>query len=561
MLKKLSSSGSGFSLPQIHKVLARRIFIHIGNDDDKEDPTFLLLCRGCCSSGQTGLVLGRDAQVWAAQLHSRPEALWRLSAVDSVAMAIPSAKARAKAVQALRNPAQVHTLSHLPTSAITKQSIEPEGAPSRSRLLPWWAPPMTARLSEEANLDRSEMSNISNATFSKFLKPQTLPANLMIGSQLGSKQVGRGVLRGGGFKLEQLEEEEEEADGGGGGGDVDGEDMGGGKQGGASAWALGWEEAVMSTSSNLDFLKQSVTRQLDMKPDASAGINKLPGLAGKTVTDTTPNHVIEVPSRPVLQTWSDSWSQSIRFELPLREVAASVTRSVARDTPSPRLARDVASSTNPPATLAGVSSAVQGGGGLGEGQGGGSGIVKDSNTDLSEVGAAVAREFLRSVKKMRLAHLAAPAPVPSPAGSLVVRPHLSLSARGAAKALPPLGGGDTQTHAEADLAPPRFAGGKGVGHGGDLATNASATASNWLSGLAGALGDLQLNPGADSKSLAVTVQSPASPLSPNSPRRVVFAAGVKEKDLYGNIQVWGLTEQDSHPPPSRSQALADLRNS
>jgi hypothetical protein len=66
----------------------RRIFIHIGTDDTS-DPTFLLLCRGSCSSGMAGLVLGADAETWAKQLLERPEALWVLSEVRSCPRPLP----------------------------------------------------------------------------------------------------------------------------------------------------------------------------------------------------------------------------------------------------------------------------------------------------------------------------------------------------------------------------------------------------------------------------------------------------------------------------------------
>jgi hypothetical protein len=47
---------------EIHKLLAKRIFLHVGSDE-VEDVTFVFLCKSSCSSGHAGLVLGREALV------------------------------------------------------------------------------------------------------------------------------------------------------------------------------------------------------------------------------------------------------------------------------------------------------------------------------------------------------------------------------------------------------------------------------------------------------------------------------------------------------------------
>jgi hypothetical protein len=140
-LQLLLSQGHQLTLVEIHKLLAKRIFIHLGKT--KED-TFVLLCKGCCSSGQAGLVVGADAVQWAKQLiDSHPESLWHLTPLDMVAMALPSSKRRREALASLTKANAAPTDSaRLPPSV---HKTDPQHA-DNNRIRPWWTPqPVSSR--------------------------------------------------------------------------------------------------------------------------------------------------------------------------------------------------------------------------------------------------------------------------------------------------------------------------------------------------------------------------------------------------------------------------------
>ena len=155
-LKGLLASGENISLSEIHHLLHKRIFIHIGADEKRDDPkkrddpTFLLLCKGSCSSGQAGLVTGHDAEVWAQQLLARQEALWRLSPVDAVAMAIPSSTERTRAISQL-----LSARGALPLAPVSKKQDEAKDTErtTAQRARPWWVPPDDASLMTDASID------------------------------------------------------------------------------------------------------------------------------------------------------------------------------------------------------------------------------------------------------------------------------------------------------------------------------------------------------------------------------------------------------------------------
>ena len=155
-LKGLLASGENISLSEIHRLLHKRIFIHIGADEKRDepkkrdDPTFLLLCKGSCSSGQAGLVMGHDAEVWAQQLLARQEALWRLSPVDAVAMAIPSSTERTRAISQL-----LSARGALPLAPVSKKQNEAKDTErtTAQRARPWWVPPDDASLMTDASID------------------------------------------------------------------------------------------------------------------------------------------------------------------------------------------------------------------------------------------------------------------------------------------------------------------------------------------------------------------------------------------------------------------------
>ena len=146
-LEMLCTQGHEISLVQIHTLLAKRIFIHIG---ETQDDTFVLLCKGCCSSGQAGLVVGADAVQWARQLLSQPESLWHLTPRDKVAMAIPSSKRRKEALDSLSNIHSVHKEHPSPSNfQQPPRQIETQHAEKPTNR-PWWAPPpMSTRLDDE----------------------------------------------------------------------------------------------------------------------------------------------------------------------------------------------------------------------------------------------------------------------------------------------------------------------------------------------------------------------------------------------------------------------------
>jgi hypothetical protein len=140
-LQLFLSQGHQLTLVEVHKLLAKRIFIHLGKT--KED-TFVLLCKGCCSSGQAGLVVGSDAVQWAKQLiDSHPESLWHLTPLDMVAMALPSSKRRREALASLTQANAAPTDSaRLPPSV---HKTDPQHA-DRNRIRPWWTPqPVSSR--------------------------------------------------------------------------------------------------------------------------------------------------------------------------------------------------------------------------------------------------------------------------------------------------------------------------------------------------------------------------------------------------------------------------------
>jgi hypothetical protein len=144
-LQLLLSHGHQLTLVEIHKLLAKRIFIHLGKT--KED-TFVLLCKGCCSSGQAGLVVGADAVQWAKQLiDSHPESLWHLTPSDMVAMALPSSKRRREALASLAQAYAAPTDSaRLPPSLHKTDAQHAD----KNRIRPWWTPePVWAREDHE----------------------------------------------------------------------------------------------------------------------------------------------------------------------------------------------------------------------------------------------------------------------------------------------------------------------------------------------------------------------------------------------------------------------------
>ncbi|EKX47868.1 hypothetical protein GUITHDRAFT_137240 [Guillardia theta CCMP2712] len=79
------------SWEDIHNILKRRIFVHNGSDP-KLDPAWVLLCKGSCSSGKTGLLHGADADYW--RKHLLEGRRWRLTEQDEIAIAIPKKKER-----------------------------------------------------------------------------------------------------------------------------------------------------------------------------------------------------------------------------------------------------------------------------------------------------------------------------------------------------------------------------------------------------------------------------------------------------------------------------------
>ena len=196
-----------------------------------------------------------------------------------------------------------------------------------------------ADVSEASNI--SHLSNISNATFSRFLKPQSEPANLLVGGggvgetqqfvpRQETQQLVLGRAHGGDGRRERQgkdavwgDEQGTSANKGGRRGLTTIQEVLGGEQGdGASVTASvaasvtdpwRWEafdEALASTSTHLDFFKQSVSKSF-YAADSQQSKNKTrpdkQGQHGKHAACPSRQHDapsgsqagIELPSRPV----------------------------------------------------------------------------------------------------------------------------------------------------------------------------------------------------------------------------------------------------------------------
>jgi hypothetical protein len=171
---------------------------------------------------------------------------------------------------------------------------QPTGANNK----PWWTPPPPADASVTATAaDVSEISNISRATFSRFLKPPTQPANLLVGQEAGEAAANLPAgASAGDANTHWLSSVPEE-------GTEDAASTPPESQVLGTGWEMAWEEAqeaLLSTSSNFDYLKQGLASALDLTgaPPTQNPHERDKGSAAKTGE----GKVVEVQVRPLLQT-------------------------------------------------------------------------------------------------------------------------------------------------------------------------------------------------------------------------------------------------------------------
>ena len=211
---------------------------------------------------------------------------------DAVAMAIPSAQHRKRAVQTLltargallgSHRESMRRLPDLEGNRLDKGKGSGGGDTGESK--PWWVPPPMAQASADATADVSEMSNISRATFSRFLKPQTQPANLLVGGPIGQSASKEDA---GTHWLAAVPEEVSEEDAST---PTESQLL-------VSGWEAAWDGALLSTSSNLDFLRQEVQRGLTSALDLTGQetAKHVPG------ADQDAAKPVEIRARPLLQT-------------------------------------------------------------------------------------------------------------------------------------------------------------------------------------------------------------------------------------------------------------------
>jgi len=296
-------------------------------------------------------------------------------------------------------------------------------------------------------------------------------------------------------------------------------------------------EALLSTSSNLDYLRQGLASALDLTPAPATPNSRAKDKGSAAKTDA--GKVVEAQARPLLQTIREDvlglmpspGASAARRGSTIAKLVKDLSASdPVSDTDVVAQARNLAHlrshslAAEDGAADAPVQEAVdpQAGGQQGLSQ------VAAQEKPASDDRAELARSFLRGVKNLRnaaAAHSSKPPP-----------------SRGESKASREQG----ERGADAKGAPPLMLSGRSDPSSGlDLTKGLSG--ANWLATAVGAFtGSASAQPHA---ALAETSRSP---------RRVLFSGEVKKQDDSGEIAVYGLA--NSEKSGSREDVLAEMRS-